>query len=160
METDLVNGRINLVSDIKVIDEEQKLKEIDDLFEFIMKVQSKISPDVCSEAERTIGQGRKGVMLIRGSRKWVRVFEVDNGVLTASNDIENARTVIAFENVDIFRGLVQELLNGSTSALSKYRARGEIRIVGDHAIRDLSAINRLLTKVGQILNDYGVRLGG
>lgn len=138
----------------------EKLAEVDDLFNFILKVQDKLAPEVASPQEAETGEGRKGVLMIRGDNKWTRIFEVRSGRLTPVDKLDDARTVIAFEGVDAFRSVCQELLAGNPSAFSKARARGDVKVVGEYAIRDLSIFNRLLSKVGKILSGYNVKLGG
>lgn len=138
----------------------EKLSEINDLFDFILKVQDKLAPEVASPQEVELGEGRKGVLMIRGDNKWTKIFEVRSGRLTPVANVDNARTIIVFEGVDIFQKVCQELLAGSPSAFSRARARGEVKVVGEYAIRDLSIFNRLLTKVGRILSGYNVKLGG
>ena len=56
--------------------------------------------------------------------------------------------------------MCQELLAGNPSAFARARAKGDVKVVGDYAIRDLSIFNRLLSKVGQILSGYDAKLGG
>jgi len=138
----------------------EKIAEIDDLFDFIIKFQDKFSPQVASREETREGEGRKGILMIRGPNKWVRVFEVSNGRLTPSTNLDHARTIIAFDGVDAFVNVVQEFLNGNTSAISRAKARGEVRIEGDYAVRDFMVFNDLFSKVGQVLTNYGVKLGG
>jgi len=138
----------------------EKLLEIEDLFEFILKVQNKLAPEVASPQEAEAGEGRKGVIMIRGDNKWTKIFKVRAGKLVPTDNIDNARTVIIFEGIEIFRKTCQELLTGSPSAFSRARAKGDIKVVGDYAIRDLSIFNRLLAKVGKILSSYEVKLGG
>lgn len=105
----------------------EKLAEINDLFDFILKFQDKFSPQVASKQETKEGEGRKGILMIRGPNKFVRVFEVSRGRLTPSENVDHARTVIAFEGIDAFIRVVQEFLNGNTSAISRAKARGEDR---------------------------------
>ena len=138
----------------------EKLSEIDDLFEFILRVQDKVAPEIASPEEAKTGEGRKGVIMIRGDNKWTRVFELRDGRLVPADNITNARTVIVFEGIDTFRKVCGELIAGSSSAFSRARARGDVKVVGEYAIRDLSIFNRLLAKVGRILSSYNVRLGG
>ena len=138
---------------------EEKYQELNDLFNFILKVQDKVADQVATSEEMVIGEGRKGVLLIRDERKWAKIFEVRNGRILPTSDISNARTVVAFNNVDVFIELCNRLLAGSTSAFSRARARGELVIEGDYAIRDLSAFSRLLAKVGKVLNSYNVKVG-
>ena len=138
----------------------EKLAEIEDLFGFILKVQDKFASEVVTPQETKIGEGRKGVLMIRGDSKWTKVFEVKDGRLIPTENIDNARTVVVFEGVDIFRETCQELLAGNPGAFSRARARGNVKVVGDYAIRDLSIFNRLLTKVGRILSSYDVKIGG
>ena len=138
----------------------EKLSELNDLFDFILKVQDKLAPDMVTTQERDLGEGRKGVIMVRGDNKWSKVFEVRAGRLIPVDSIDGARTAIVFEGVDAFRSLCQELLAGRTGAFSKARARGDLKVVGDYAIRDLAIFNRLLSKVGQILSGYNVELGG
>ena len=138
----------------------EKLAEIEDLFGFILRVQDKFASEVVTPQETRIGEGRKGVLMIRGDNKWSKVFEVKDGRLIPTLGVDNARTVIVFEGVDIFRNVCQELLAGNPGAFSRARARGDVKVVGDYAIRDLSIFNRLLTKVGRILSSYEVKLGG
>ena len=138
----------------------ERLSEIDDLFDFILKVQDKLAPEVASAQEAEIGEGRKGVLMVRGDSKWTRVFEVKGGRLVPVEKVDDARTVIVFEGAEVFQQVCQELLAGNPSAFSRARARGDVKVVGDYAIRDLSIFNRLLTKVGRILSGYNVKLGG
>ena len=138
----------------------EKLEDIEDLFDFILKVQDKLAPEVASLQEVEVGEGRKGVLMIRGDSKWTKIFEVRGGRLIPVVGIDNARTVVVFEGIDIFQKVCQELLAGSPSAFSRARARGDVKVVGEYAIRDLSIFNRLLTKVGRILSGYNVKLGG
>ena len=137
----------------------EKLAEVEDLFDFILKVQDKFASEVVTPQETRIGEGRKGVLMVRGDNKWAKVFEVKDGRLIPADSLDRARTVIVFEGVDIFRKICQELLAGNPGAFSRARARGDIKVVGDYAIRDLSIFNRLLTKVGRILSSYDVRIG-
>lgn len=138
----------------------EKLIEIEDLFAFILKVQDKFASEVVTPQETKIGEGRKGVLMIRGDNKWAKIFEVKDGRLIPTSGVDNARTVIVFEGVDVFRKTCQELLAGNPGAFSRARARGGVKVVGDYAIRDFSIFNRLLTKVGRILSSYEVKLGG
>ena len=139
---------------------EEKYQDLDDLFEFILKVQSKVADQVATQSEMDIGEGRKGVILIRGGHKWVKIFEVQGGRIVPKEDLSNTRTVVAFKDVDVFIELCNSLLLGQPSAFSRARARGDIVIEGDHAIRDLSVLTRLLAKVGQVLNNYNVKAIG
>jgi len=138
----------------------EKIAEIEDLFSFIFKAQEKLAPEVVSLQEVAIGEGRKGVLMVRGDNKWTKIFEVKNGKLIPADSIDNARTVIVFEGVDIFRKMCQALLAGNPSAFSRARARGDVKVVGNFAIRDATIFNRLLSKVGRILSSYDVKLGG
>jgi len=138
----------------------EKLSEINDLFNFILKVQDRLTSSVASPREVEIGEGRKGVIMVRGNKRWTKIFELKSGRLVPVDTIANARTVIIFEGVDIFRRICQELLAGNPSAFSRARARGDVKVVGDYAIRDASIFNRLLAKVGRILSSYEVALGG
>ena len=138
----------------------EKLAEIDDLFDFILRVQDKLSSEVASPEETELGEGRKGVIMIRGDDKWSRVFELVGGRLVPVSGLDNTRTVIAFEGIDPFVRVCQELLAGSPSAFARARARGDVRVVGDYAIRDAVIFNKLLAKVGRILSSYDVKLGG
>ena len=138
----------------------EKLQEINDLFDFIIKVQDKVAPEVASKGEVELGEGRKGVLMVRGDHKWTRIFELKGGRLIPTDKVDGARTVIAFEGVDTFVNVCQELLNGSPSAFSRARAKGDVKVVGEYAIRDLSIFNRLLSKVGRILSSYDVKIGG
>ena len=140
--------------------ESEKLSEIEDLFTFVLRVQDKIAPEVISQNEMEIGEGRKGVLMIRGGNKWTRIFEVAGGKLIPSGDLNNARTVVVFDDVDTLRTLIQELLAGNTSAFSRARAKGEVKVVGEYAVRDLSVFNRLFSTAGQLLSSYGVKVGG
>ena len=140
--------------------EVEKLAEVEDLFDFIIKVQDRVASEVASPEETELGEGRKGVIMIRGDSKWTKIFEVSSGRLVPTESLDNTRTVIAFEGVDAFIEVCQELLNGNPSAFSRARARGEVKVVGDYAIRDLSIFNRLLVRVGRILSSYDVKLGG
>ena len=137
----------------------EKLSEINDLFDFIIKVQDKVAPEVASPQEAKIGEGRKGVLMIRGDSKWTKIFEVKGGRLVPMDSLDNARTIIVFEGVDVFQHVCQELLAGSPSAFSRARAKGDVKVVGDYAIRDVSIFNRLLSRVGRILTSYDVKLG-
>lgn len=138
----------------------QKVSELEDLFDFILKVQDRMAPQVVSKQETDIGEGRKGVILVRGDSRWSKAFEVKGGKLVPVDNVDNARTVIVFESIDTFRKVCQELLAGSPSAFSRARAKGDVKVVGEYAIRDLTIFNRLLTKVGQILTGYNAKLGG
>ena len=138
----------------------EKLAEIEDLFDFIFKAQEKLASEIVSCQEMVIGEGRKGVLMVRGDNKWTKIFEVKNGRLIPTDSIDNARTVIVFEGVDIFRKMCQALLAGNPSAFSRARARGDVKVVGNFAIRDATIFNRLLSKVGRILSSYEVKLGG
>jgi len=137
--------------------ETEKLSELDDLFSFILKIQERVA----TPEETRDGEGRKGVLMIRGSEsKWVKIFEVCGGRLVEKSGVEDARTVIVFEGVDVFRNLIQDLLDGKPGAFSRARAKGDIKVVGEHAIRDLAAFNRLFSSVGKVLVNYGVKVGG
>ena len=138
----------------------EKLAEIEDLFDFIFKAQEKLASEIVSYQEMVIGEGRKGVLMVRGDNKWTKIFEVKNGRLIPTDSIDNARTVIVFEGVDIFRKMCQALLAGNPSAFSRARARGDVKVVGNFAIRDATIFNRLLSKVGRILSSYDVKIGG
>jgi len=138
----------------------EKIAEIEDLFDFIFKAQEKLAPEIVSYQEMVIGEGRKGVLMVRGDNKWTKIFEVKNGKLIPADTIDNARTVIVFEGIDIFRKMCQALLAGNPSAFSRARARGDVKVVGNFAIRDATIFNRLLAKVGRILSSYEVKLGG
>ena len=137
----------------------EKLAEIDDLFDFIVKVQDRFASEVATPKEAELGEGRKGILMVRGDNKWTKIFELRSGRLIPVASLDNARTVIAFEGVDPFVEVCKELLNGNPMAFSRARARGDVKVVGDYAIRDVSIFNRLLAKVGRILNSYDVRLG-
>ena len=142
---------------------EAKLAEVEDLFSFIMKVQSQFSSEVATLEESTLGEGRIGALMIRGAKEdgssWSRVFEVSKGGLVPASDLDSVRTVIVFEGIDIFRSVCQELLAGNVSAFSRARARGEVKVLGNYAVRDFSIFNRLLSKVGAVLRGYGVKYG-
>jgi len=138
----------------------EKLSEVEDLFDFILKVQDRLAPEVATPKEAETGEGRKGVIMVRGDNKWTKIFEVRDGRLIPVDTLDNTRTVIVFEGVDAFIKVCQELLSGVPGAFSRARAKGEVKIVGDYAIRDLSIFNRLLTRVGGVLNSYNVKLGG
>jgi len=138
----------------------EKLQEIDDLFDFIIKVQDKFSSEVATPKEAELGEGRKGVLMVRGDNKWTKIFELKSGRLIPVDSLDNTRTVIVFEGVNPFVEVCKELLNGNPMAFSRARARGDVKVVGDYAIRDVSIFNRLLAKVGKILNSYDVKLGG
>ena len=138
----------------------EKLAEVDDLFDFVLKVQDKLTPEVLTQSEMEMGEGRKGVLMIRGGNLWTKVFEVSGGKLIPRDDLDNARTVIVFDGVDSLRHLIQELLSGNTSAFSRARAKGEVKVVGEYAVRDLSIFNRLFSTAGQLLSSYGVKVGG
>jgi len=138
----------------------EKLSEVEDLFDFILTVQDKFASEVVTLQETRIGEGRKGILMIRGDNKWTKVFEVRAGRLVPTTNVNNARTVIVFEGIDVFRRTCQEFLTGSPMAFSRARAKGDIKVVGEYAIRDVSIFNRLLTKVGRILSSYEVKLGG
>ena len=139
--------------------ESEKLDEINDLFNFIIKVQDRFAPEVASAEEAELGEGRKGVLMVRGNSKWQKIFELKGGRLVPTDSLDNTRTVIVFEGVDTFIEVCRELLNGSPSAFSRARAKGDVKVVGDYAIRDLSIFNRLFSKVGRILNSYDVKIG-
>ena len=136
----------------------EELSEINDLFDFILKVQDKLSPEVASKQETELGEGRKGVLMIRGDNKWTKIFEVRAGRLIPCDSLDNARTVVVFEEIDTFREVCQELLAGNPMAFSRARARGNVKVVGEFALRDASIFNRLLAKVGSILRSYNVKL--
>lgn len=138
----------------------EKLAEIDDLFDFIVRVQDRFASEVASPEEAELGEGRKGILMVRGNNKWTKIFELKGGRLLPVNSLDNARTVIVFEGVDVFVEVCQELLNGSPMAFSRARARGDVKVVGDYAIRDVSIFNRLLSKIGKILSSYDVKIGG
>jgi len=138
----------------------EKLAEVEDLFDFILKVQDRFAPEVVTSEETELGEGRKGVIMIRGDNKWTKIFEVKGGRLIPTESLDNTRTVIVFEGVDPFVNVCQELLNGNPVAFSRARAKGDVKVVGNYAIRDLSIFNRLLSKVGRILSSYDVKLGG
>lgn len=138
----------------------EKLAEIDDLFDFIIRVQDKIAPEIATTQEVELGEGRKGVLMVRGDHKWTKIFELKGGRLVPTDNLDNARTVIVFEGVDVFIEICKELLAGNLMVFSRARAKGEVKVVGDYAIRDLSIFNRILSKVGKILNSYDVKLGG
>ena len=140
--------------------EAEKLQEIDDLFDFIIKVQDRFSSEVASLNEMELGEGRKGILMVRGDSKWTKIYELKSGRLIPTDSLDNARTVIVFEGVDTFIEVCKELLNGSPMAFSRARAKGNVKIVGDYAIRDVSIFNRILTKVGRILSSYNVKIGG
>ena len=141
----------------------EKIADVEELFNFVLKVQDKIAPEIVNPNEEATGEGRKGVIMIRRGDgrgdKYVKVFEVINGKLVPSDSIDHARTVIVFEGVDAFVSLCQELLANKPGAFSRARARGEVKVIGEHAIRDLSIFNRLLGRVGRILGSYNVKLG-
>jgi len=139
--------------------DQEKLAEIEDLFGFIIRVQDKLAGELVNGEEMEAGEGRKGVLLIRGNNKWTKVFEVRGGKLIPSNTVEHARTVIAFEGVDAFVTVCQELLAGNPTAFSRARAKGDVKVVGDFAMRDAAIFNRLLAKVGKILSSYNVKVG-
>ena len=138
----------------------EKIAEIEDLFDFIFRAQEKLASEIVSYQEMVIGEGRKGVLMVRGDNKWTKIFEVKNGKLIPADSIDNARTVIVFEGIDIFRKMCQALLAGNPSAFSRARARGDVKVVGNFAIRDATIFNRLLAKVGRILSSYDVKIGG
>lgn len=138
----------------------EKIAEIEDLFDFIFKAQEKLAPEVVSLQETIVGEGRKGILMVRGDNRWTKVLEVKDGKLIPTDDIANARTVIVFEGIDVFRKTCQELLVGNPSTFSRARARGDVKVVGDYAIRDAVIFNRLLSRVGRILSSYEVKLGG
>ena len=138
----------------------EKLAEINDLFDFIIKVQDRFAPEVASPSEVELGEGRKGVLMVRGNSKWTKIFELKGGRLVPTDSIDGARTVIVFEGVDAFVEVCKELLAGNPSVFSRARAKGDVKVVGDYAIRDVSIFNRLLAKVGKILSSYDVKLGG
>lgn len=138
----------------------ERLAEIDDLFEFILRVQDRLAPEVVSSQEAQVGEGRKGVLMVRGDNRWSKVFEVRGGKLVPMDSIDNARTVVVFEGVDPFVKVCQELLAGNPMAFSRARAKGDVKVVGDYAIRDAAIFNRLLSRVGRILSRYNVRIGG
>lgn len=133
--------------------------EIDDLFDFIMKVQEKVAPQVATRKEFKEGEGRKGILMIRGPQKWVKVFEVRGGQIVFTENTENVRTVIAFDSLEIFREVCNNLLAGHPMAFARARARGSVKVEGEFALRDATIFNRLLSKVGQILKSYDVKLG-
>ena len=139
---------------------EEKIAEANDLLDFVMKIQDRLPLEVASPGEAETGEGRRGAIMVRGDNKWTRVFEVVGGRLVPLNTLEGVRTVVAFEGVDAFLKLCQELLAGSPGAFSRMRARGEVRIEGEFAVRDFMVFSRLLTRAGQALNSYGVKVGG
>ena len=140
--------------------EEEKFQEITDLFDFILKVQDKFPNDVMTEYEASQVSGRKGVIYIRGNeRKWTRVFEVGMGKLIPQNDLNNARTVITFEGPDSFIRMAQELLGGNSNAVAISKARGDVKIIGEYAVRDFMVFNNLLAKAGRVLSGMNVKVG-
>jgi len=143
-----------------VINDAEKLTEIEDLFDFVLRVQDKLVSKAVSPEEVDLGEGRKGVIMIKGGNSWVKVLEVSGGRLVSAKDLSNARTVIVFNGVDVLRHLIQELLAGNVGAFSRARARGEVKVVGEYAIRDLAIFNRLFTTAGKLLSSYDVKLGG
>ena len=137
----------------------ESVSEAEDFFNFLMKVQDKFTPHVVSEREAEMGEGRKGVLMIHGDNKWTKIFIVKDGRLVPAEGVDNARTVIVFEGLASFRKVCQELLAGSPSTFSRARARGEVKVVGEYALRDAAIFNRLLSKVGQMLSSYNVKFG-
>jgi len=140
--------------------ESEKIAEVEDLFSFIMRIQDKIAPEVATVQEATLGQGRKGILMIRGEEHWVKVFEVDDGRLIPRDSVDGARTVIVFEGVDAFQEVFKDLLSGNLTSFSKAKARGLVRVEGVYAVRDLMIFNRLFSTLGRVLSGYGVRVGG
>lgn len=139
---------------------QEKLGEMDDLFDFILRVQEKFTPRVLTKEEMKTGEGRRAAIVVRGEDKWVKIFEVSQGVLVPKDSLDGIRSVIAFEGVDIFRNVCQSLLDGNTTAFSRARARGDLKVAGDYAVRDFAVFNRLFANIGKILGKYGVNLGG
>lgn len=142
--------------------ERDKFQDVQGLFDFILAVQDQISPQVVSQKEAAEGAGRKGVLFIKGSEaKFSKAFEVDKGLLRPMPNFtaEEIRTGIVFENVDCFLKVVKELLAGNVTAFSRARARGDLRVVGDYAIRDAMIFNDLLGKIGVLLGKYNVKIG-
>ena len=138
--------------------QESQLSEVEDLFNFIMRVQDKVAPMVASRQEASGGEGRRGVIMIRGDHKWVRVFEVKDGRLIPLDNLDGVRTVVVFESLASFREVCNNLLSGRPMAFARARARGDVKVEGDFALRDAAIFNRLLTRVGQILKSYDVQL--
>ena len=135
------------------------LSEIEDLLDFVLKVQDRLAPDVVSQEETIEGEGRKGAIMVRKeSGAWIRIFEVDGGKLMTTTSLDNVRTLIIFEKAEAFKKVCQELLAGSPGAFSRARAKGEVTLKGECAVRDLMVFNRLLSRVGQTLTSYGVKL--
>jgi hypothetical protein len=138
--------------------EEEKVQEIEELFEFIIKYQDKFKSQVATQQEVSDGDGRKGILMIKGPNKFVKVLEVKNGRLSATTDVTNTRTVILFDSIDSLIEVIQEFLNGNTSAISRAKARGSVKIEGDFAVRDFLVFNDIFSKIGEVLNAYGVTI--
>lgn len=139
--------------------ETQHFQDIEDLFQFIMRVQDKVAGLVVSPEEAAEGEMRKGVFVIKGENNFMKALQVVDGRLQISEKYDDARTVIIFERVDIFLKVCKELLAGRSSTFVRAKARGDVQIKGDYALRDAVILNRLLAKIGKVLNDYGVSLG-
>lgn len=139
--------------------EAEKFQDVESLFGFIMKVQDKIAPQIVSDKEAKAGEHRRGVIIIRGENSWARGFEVVDKRIEVIEDLDNVRTAVVFENVNVFMHVCQELMSGRTSAFSRAKARGDIKIKGNYALRDGLIFNRLLAQIGRILKNYGVDFG-
>jgi hypothetical protein len=142
--------------------EAEKLVDVEGLFQFILKIQDKVASQVVSAQEAKEGSGRKGILIIKceeDDRKWNMAFEVINGRLVPTDNLTEVRTGLVFENVGIFLKVVKELLAGNTTAFSRARARGDLKVMGDYAIRDAVIFNELLSKIGRVLVEYNVKIG-
>lgn len=139
--------------------EAEKFSDIDSLFDFILKVQDRMAPKIVSNGEAREGEHRKGVILIHGDKDWVRVFEVSGGRLVMSQDLEDVRTLLEFRDVNTFIICCKEVLGGRTSTFARAKARGDVRVKGEHALRDGVIFNRLLGKIGKVLAEYNVTFG-
>jgi hypothetical protein len=137
---------------------EEKIQELEDLFNFIINYQDKFRSQIATDQEASDGDGRKGILMVLGPPKFVKVIEVRNGRLCMSNDVENTRTVILFKDLDSLIEVIQEFLNGNTSAISRSKARGDVRIEGEFAVRDFIVFNDIFAKIGEVLNAYGVTI--
>lgn len=135
----------------------QQYQDIEDLFQFIMRVQDKVAGLVVSPEEAAEGEMRKGVFVIKGKNNFMKALQVVGGRLQISDEYDDARTVIIFDRVDIFLKVCKELLSGRSSTFARAKARGDVQIKGDYALRDAIILNRLLAKIGKVLNDYGVK---
>lgn len=140
--------------------EVEKIQDIEEMLDFIMKIQDKVAPHVVSDAETQQGEDRKGVVIIKGSNNWARAIQVVDGRLEIVTDYERARTGLVFEGVDTFIKVCNELLSGRIGAFARAKARGDVKVTGKYALRDGAIFNRMLTQIGKVLSGYGVKLEG